>query len=593
VFGPLSGKTGVNMKASFASVGAYSLKRLLTINVLLQAVTGLLTLALVSIFAVYAFDALATQQQARRIPVIVDISNDLFSAFQEVRLERGSINASLVMPDVIDRETQDEIAGMRLQSAMAMDAALAKIAAIGLGDAQTAIDEMRASQAAVIALHDELDFALQQPMAQRPAALRAIWTDATRRLGTALDRLSGRLESELSTGDPFIAQMIRIKQIAWDVRSDTGADRLLSREAILRGGKLSPDQLRQFAVLTGRIDGMWKLLQDEIRLAGAPPELTKAIDTANTLYFSTFRPLHDTVVENLAAGRPVHISQREWLRLSVPGQQSIFLVATAAFTLASNHATQQLRNAEAHFYAAILLMVLSSSVGLFMALYVFKGVVRPITKITRTMRLVAEGDLACDIPFKHRIDEIGFLARALSVFRDNAIEKRSLHVAKESAEAANRAKSEFLANMSHELRTPLNAIIGFSEMIGSELYGPVGERYRGYAADIQSSGTYLLGLINEILDLSKLEAGQLELHVEDVDVVAVIGACVHLFEGEARKSRIRLSASVDDEVSFIRVDNRRFRQILSICFPTRSNSHAKAATFAFQASGRTELLLSR
>src|SRR5713226_7659995 len=137
-------------------------------------------------------------------------------------------------------------------------------------------------------------------------------------------------------------------------------------------------------------------------------------------------------------------------------------------------------------------MLVFSGIGILTALYVMKAVVRPIAKISNTMRLVADGDLSRAIPFQHRTDEIGFLARALRVFRDNAIEKQRLRVAKEGAEAANRAKSEFLANMSHELRTPLNAVIGFSEIIKDEMYGPAGDdRYRTYAVSIFQSGRHL------------------------------------------------------------------------------------------------------
>jgi signal transduction histidine kinase len=137
-----------------------------------------------------------------------------------------------------------------------------------------------------------------------------------------------------------------------------------------------------------------------------------------------------------------------------------------------------------------------------------------------------------------------------------------LRVEKEGAEAASRAKSDFLANMSHELRTPLNAIIGFSEVIKCSIFGPVSERYRGYAGDIFNSGTHLLGLINEILDLSKLEAGQLKLHEETIDLAVMIESCMTLVEKQAEKSDIRMSASIDDAYPTIRADDRRLRQIL-------------------------------
>jgi signal transduction histidine kinase len=134
--------------------------------------------------------------------------------------------------------------------------------------------------------------------------------------------------------------------------------------------------------------------------------------------------------------------------------------------------------------------------------------------------------------------------------------------AKEAAEAASRAKSEFLANMSHELRTPLNAIIGFSEIIKTRKFGSASERYPDYAGDIFNSGTHLLSLINDILNLSKLEAGRLVLQEEEVDLAATVEACMSLVETQARKSNIRLAVSLDDNSVMIRADERRLRQVL-------------------------------
>jgi signal transduction histidine kinase len=137
-----------------------------------------------------------------------------------------------------------------------------------------------------------------------------------------------------------------------------------------------------------------------------------------------------------------------------------------------------------------------------------------------------------------------------------------LATARQVAERSSRAKSAFLANMSHELRTPLNAIIGFSEVIKGQLFGPVGLRYQNYAVDIHDSGTHLLELINEILDLSKLEAGQVELYEQTVNLASVLDACIKLIETPARDAKIRLSASLDGEALIIRADDRRLRQIL-------------------------------
>lgn len=134
---------------------------------------------------------------------------------------------------------------------------------------------------------------------------------------------------------------------------------------------------------------------------------------------------------------------------------------------------------------------------------------------------------------------------------------------KEAAEFANRTKTEFLANMSHELRTPLNAIIGFSEVIKDEMFGPVGQKkYADYAKDIHSSGRHLLDLINDILDLSKLEAGKLELHESEVAVQTVVEQCLTLLRHRAEKSRVRLSSDIEPRLPRLRCDERALKQVL-------------------------------
>ena len=114
-----------------------------------------------------------------------------------------------------------------------------------------------------------------------------------------------------------------------------------------------------------------------------------------------------------------------------------------------------------------------------------------------------------------------------------------------AAEGSNKAKANFLANMSHELRTPLNAILGFSEIIKSAAFGPIASNYRDYAGDIHSSGAHLLSLINEVLDLSKLEAGQFELVEQNIDLVGLAESSLRFVEPQAQKARIGLSHSID------------------------------------------------
>ncbi len=146
---------------------------------------------------------------------------------------------------------------------------------------------------------------------------------------------------------------------------------------------------------------------------------------------------------------------------------------------------------------------------------------------------------------------------------ENRAAYEALRIAKEAAEKANRAKSEFLANISHELRTPLNAIIGFSEVMMQGILGPIAnESYRGYLKDIHGSGIDLLNIINDILDLSKAEAGKLELSEQSVDVVAVIDAVARLMATKIDVAGLTLETDLAPGLSFLFCDRLKLKQVL-------------------------------
>jgi len=129
-------------------------------------------------------------------------------------------------------------------------------------------------------------------------------------------------------------------------------------------------------------------------------------------------------------------------------------------------------------------------------------------------------------------------------------------------EAASRHKSEFLANMSHELRTPLNAIIGFSEVLTERMFGDLNEKQEEYLKDIYAAGQHLLSLINDILDLSKIEAGRMELEVADFSLPAALDNALTLVRERASRRGITLGRAIDDRVGMIRGDERKVKQVL-------------------------------
>src|SRR6185369_10312093 len=183
------------------------------------------------------------------------------------------------------------------------------------------------------------------------------------------------------------------------------------------------------------------------------------------------------------------------------------------------------------------------------------SLIEPIQRINGRLASIASGDFAGHVDVVNR-DELGALAANVNGMND---ELRRLYT---ELEAASRHKSEFLANMSHELRTPLNAVIGFSQVLREEMVGPVNEKQAEYLDDITSSGRHLLSLINDVLDLSKVEAGQVELEVRPFSLREALERGVVMVRERATEDGVQVELSAGPEVDVVEGDERRIKQVI-------------------------------
>jgi len=230
----------------------------------------------------------------------------------------------------------------------------------------------------------------------------------------------------------------------------------------------------------------------------------------------------------------------------------------------------------AYLYYGGLVVAIGYSNCLWRLSYIYSTMVSLITICTYEWVVLFLNPVPADI----LISNTTFLASAVGIsmflnyvqetqlrtsFVDNeklrAEQRRSERLLSRS-EAANRAKNDFLAIMSHELRTPLNAIIGFSEIISNQMFGPVGQaKYVDYAGDIRASGAHLLSIINDILDISKAEAGKLQLEEEPIDPVEALNRTMRMFRQRASELGVDLTFRVRDDIPWLIADPRLFNQV--------------------------------
>ena len=235
-------------------------------------------------------------------------------------------------------------------------------------------------------------------------------------------------------------------------------------------------------------------------------------------------------------------------------------------------------------YAAIVGSVVLGCflLTLLMSAALQRSISRPILGLAETMARVSDErdfSLRADIP--HQDDEIGTLVDGFNQMlervekRDQALEHHREHLEEEvdartaelrqvnaELETATQHKSEFLANMSHELRTPLNAIIGFSEVLQQRMFGELNDKQAEYVDDILTSGQHLLSLINDILDLSKIEAGRMDLHLRPFDLRSAIEGSAMLVREKAVQHRLDLRVDIDDEIGEVYGDERKIKQVV-------------------------------
>jgi signal transduction histidine kinase len=488
---------------------------------------------------------------------------------EALAVERGGTNAALRRPEPTTPERVEALEFDRARTDTALALTLAYLHRLAPVTRDVPIADVQQLAHRIRETRRTVDRQIALPASQRDASFIAGFIPSIVNLLDEYARLENVLEGAVARSDPTVGQFASVARVASDLRDFAGRAGNIHIDLIATGGPISNSAAEQLAEMRGRVDQSWSRIRALIEQAGADTELETEIHTVEFEYFGGSRKLYGLVVD-ATNGLNTTLTVDDLRMMQYPVVQRVLTLRDAALKIAAERSDARRLSAMRALITVAGMALLTLGVGALAVAMFGRRVVFPILALTRTIVRIAEGKREVDIPHRDREDEIGQMGNALETLRHNALAAEQaakqhaerLEEARSAAEGASRAKSAFLATMSHELRTPLNAVIGFAEMIEREIVGPVGApAYIEYARDIHESASHLLQLINDILDLSTLEAGHLVLSEEKVDLRQTLQASVRMLAPRAEAGQIAMSIEIEFDSTPVVCDERRIRQV--------------------------------
>jgi len=411
----------------------------LSVNAILKSVIAALGAVVVIMLAAGAWSSWSRLQVDTRIAGVAATSAHVFTALHNLRSDRARSYRMLLGDEVVTAR-DPRIWESRDGEMPALNGALATLQTLDFPEQQALTAELAQRVKKLTALHEESVAALRQPKAARRSGLAPEIRDEISALITMLDKLGVRLDRLIKLQDPFIDQLMQIKQLAWVAR-DAGGDASVMVSNSLAGQPLPAEPLLVYTANVSKNETAWATLEQMAASMSLPSALTNAIAKAKQEYYAPDHvAMRIDMLKKLIAGQPAGMNADQWGDITVPKLATLLRAADAALDVAKDHAAQQQSAAKWQLSMQVAMLAAAAAFAMGMMLLVSGRVIGPLHRIQAAMLKLADGDFGVAVPGLERKDEVGAMANAVERFKVVADEKA--RAGREKARAEAEAKAE-------------------------------------------------------------------------------------------------------------------------------------------------------
>jgi len=412
----------------------------------------------------------------------------MFTALHNLRVDRSSTFRDLVADKQLTA-ISDQMRQSREAENPALKAAVIALDRVDFPERQQTVADFAERLRKLTALQEESAAALMKPKAQRRANLAQEYFDESTALMETLDKISSRLTRLVKLEDPYVDQLLALKQLAWVVRNAAGDSSLMISNGIA-GLPFPPEPMLKYAGHAARADTAWAALEDFASGLPLPPRFASAMEAARREFMkSDFLQFRDKTVRSLIAGEKPSMTIAEWTGMTVPKLGFVLGVAEVALDIAKEHAAEQRAAAIWRLSWELGLLAVALAFGCGMMLLITRRITHPLDMIQGGMRKLAGGDMSVAVNYTERKDEIGALAGAMQVFKESLIEADRLRAQqKESEGKAAEQRKRDMGRLADEFQTTVGNIVTAVSSASGELEKAAGTLTRTAESTQQLSG---------------------------------------------------------------------------------------------------------